>query len=242
MCCVLCWSVQLIGKYCLSIHTSRKNGCQSKLPGDKHSLIFLFSFRGVLYTVVCSFPHRMADVSLCWSILRNIQARCSGRRWKPNRWKDALMFPGVPFLSSFTESHPLFVGTLTETGQKAEEACHCCVLRDVTVNPGEKRRWVLGIKSPYMVKTESASVCCWWWRTSPNTTSVSTTLSAPQKGFLPSTFWIKFRSHCFLRLWCPLMCCEIRWIWKYCWSSPLVCVTEPNNCNRCHSSPACGAD
>lgn len=152
-------------------------------PGDKHSLISLFIFRGVLDTTVCSFPHRMADVSLCWSIFHNIQARRSGRRWKPSRWKDALVSPGVPFLSSFTESHPLFVGSLTETGQMAEEACHRCVLRDVTVNPGEKRWWVLGIKSPHVVKTESASVCCWCSRTSPNTTSVSTTLSAPQKDF-----------------------------------------------------------
>lgn len=50
------------------------------------------------------------------------------------------MSPGVPFLSNFTEPHPLFVGTLTETGQKAEGACHRCVLRAVTVNPGEKPR------------------------------------------------------------------------------------------------------
>lgn len=138
-------------------------------PGDKHTLIFLFIFRGVLYTIVCSFPHRMADVSLCWSIFHNIQARRSGMRWKPNRWKDVLVSPGVPFLSSFTESNPLFVGTFTETGHKAEEACHRCVLGDVTVNPGQKRRWVLGIKSPYVVRTESASVCGWCWRTGPNT-------------------------------------------------------------------------
>lgn len=50
------------------------------------------------------------------------------------------MSPGVPFLASFTESHPLFVGSLTETSQEAEEACHRCVLRDVTVNPGGKRQ------------------------------------------------------------------------------------------------------
>lgn len=228
MCCVLCWSVQLIGKYCLSIQTSRKNGCQSKLHQVTNTV---WSF--------CSFSEGSSIHSYVLFHPGWLMLVCTGAFTTISK-QDALAGDENPrderLLLCLLEFHFSLVS------QNRIPYLLRPSLKPVIAVFLENWQWVLGIKSPYAVKTESASVCCWCWRTSPNTTSVSTTLSAPQKGFLPSTFWIKFRSHCFLRLRFPLMFCEIRRIWKNCWSSPLVCVTEPNDCSCCHSSPACGGD
>lgn len=139
--------------------------------------------------------------------------------------------------------------SVTQRGQKAEEACHRRILRNITL---------LILQNHVRIKKNVK----WAWkgvnrRTSPNRTTgrdkcavkcQQNTLSSPKwfvyslKGgqILSSTIlWTKF---CFLRLWCPWMFCEICWIWRDCWSRWIVCVTEPNNCNWCHSSLPCGAD